>query len=109
MPARKFPIDIDLIILFELARGAGSGPDLWCRACQRLRLNGFTLHSGAWYPALGRLYAKGLVCWTKGQRPFDRHRTRIPKYWALTEKGAKEARRLSAVVRALALSSEASA
>ena len=103
MPARGYPLDIDAIILFELARGNGSGPEVWRRARARMQVNGYKLHSGAWYPAFARLYEKGLVAWAMAASPFRRGKNRIAKVYILTEKGVKEAKRLSAVIRNLAL------
>lgn len=109
MPARGYPLDIDAVILFELTRGSGYGPDLWRRARRRMQENGYKLHSGAWYPAMERLHEKGFVSWSKPDGPFRKGRSRIVKDYALTEKGAREARRLSTVIRNLILSPEASA
>jgi DNA-binding PadR family transcriptional regulator len=103
MPARGYPIDIDAIILFELARGYGSGPAVWRRARTRMQEQGYKLHSGAWYPAFTRLRDKGLVASARGEAPFRQGKSRIATVYALTEKGAKEARRLSTVLRNLAL------
>jgi DNA-binding PadR family transcriptional regulator len=109
MPARGYPLDIDAIILFELARGYASGPELWRRARERMREQGYKLHSGAWYPALDRLLTKGLVASGRGEPPFRRGKSRIAKIYILTEQGAKEARRLSEVIRNLMLPVQASA
>lgn len=108
MPARGYPIDIDAIILFELARGSGTRPKIWQRACARMKENGYKLHSGAWYPAMERLYRDGLVAWAMENVVFRPGRSRIAKVFALTEKGTQEARRLSAIIRNLTLSPEAS-
>lgn len=109
MPARGYPLDIDLLILFELARtGTASGPDLWRRACARMQENGYKLHSGAWYPALERLYRRGLIGWTKELPSTRPRKTRTTKTYALGPSGAKEARRLSTILRNLILPAEAS-
>ena len=103
MPARGYPLDIDTIILFELTRGYGSGPEIWRRARDRMQLHGYKLHSGAWYPALKRLFNKGFVASGKAEGPFRRGKSRVPKIYILTEKGVKEARRLSSVLQSLIL------
>lgn len=108
MPARGYPIDIDAIILFELARGNGSGPEIWRRSRARMQENGYKLNSGAWYPALTRLFQKGLVAWAMAESPFRRGKSRIAKVYILSEKGAKEAKRLSSIIRNLILPSDAS-
>jgi len=108
VPARGYPLDIDAIILFELARGYGSGPEIWRRARVRLQEKGCKLHSGAWYPALDRLASKGFVLTAMGQVPFRRGKSRIAKIYSLSTAGAKEARRLSSVIRDLILPPEAS-
>ncbi len=109
MPARRYPLDIDLIIRFELARtGIASGPDLWRRAVARMQESGYKLHSGAWYPALERLYRRNLIGWTKKEVSMAPRKTRVPKTYALSPAGAKEARRLSTILRNLILPIEAS-
>lgn len=108
MPARGYPLDIDAIILFELARGMGSGPELLRRTRVRMREKGYALNYGAWYPALRRLETKGFLVWGQGRPPFRRGH-RIPKIYALTPKGQTEALRLSTVIRSLLLPPEASA
>jgi DNA-binding PadR family transcriptional regulator len=100
MPARGFPIDIDAIILFELARGMGSGPELLRRVRGRMQARAYRLNYGSWYPALKRLETKGFVIGGKPPRPKGR---RIPKIYALTDVGRKEARDLSIDIRALLL------
>jgi len=108
MPARGYPLDIDVIILFELARGGTlSAPDLLRHAQSRMRANGYKLSCGTWYPAIDRLYRKGYLCWKMDEQRAPTHR--IPKLYSLTELGVKEARRLSTVIRNLILSPEASA
>ena len=100
MPARGSPIDIELLILFELARGGpGHGPLLLRRTRKRLADDGVTLHYGTYYPALERLERKGLVAWTLQPLPWKWHKTRTPKVYALTENGTLEARRLSLLLR----------
>ncbi len=61
MPARGFPLDIDALILFELARSMGSGPELLRRARGRMQTRGYKLNYGSWYPALKRLEARRLL------------------------------------------------
>jgi len=110
VPARGAPIDIDLLILFELARGGpGHGPLLLRRVRKRLGDSEITLHYGTYYPALDMLEQKGFVTWTLEPLPWMWHKTRHPKVYALTESGAKEARRLSAMFHRLILPLEASA
>lgn len=109
MPARGYPLDIDAIIMFELARGNGSAPEILRRARNRMRVNGYKLNYGSWYPAVARLFRKGLVAWAMGETPFRRGKSRIARVYILTAKGVKEAKRLSAVLRNLILPSEASA
>lgn len=106
MPARGFPIDIEAIILFELVRGMGSGPELLRRARARMRSRCYKLNYGSWYPALERLEAKGFL--TGGKPPFPKGR-RIPKIYALTDDGRAEARQLSIDIRALILPLKATA
>jgi DNA-binding PadR family transcriptional regulator len=108
MPARGYPIDIEAIILFELVRGYGSGPEVWRRARARMLEQGFKLNSGAWYPALTKLFEKGFVAWAMGESPYRRGKSRIAKIYILTEKGVKEAKRLSTIIRNLLLPPETS-
>ena len=110
MPARGAPIDVDLLILFELVRGGpGHGPLLLRRVRQRLGNADIKLHYGTYYPALVKLEEKGFVAWTLAPLPWMGHKTRQPKVYALTEEGAKEARRLSAMFHRLILPLEATA
>ena len=106
MPSRSFPLDTDAMILFELARGMGSGPELLRRVRARMLSRCYKLHYGTWYPALTRLEAKGFL--TCGKPPFPKGR-RIPKIYALTDDGKIQARELSTDIRALLLPQKASA
>lgn len=109
MPARGYPLDIDAIILFELARGTGSGPEILRRARARMKGNGYKLNYGSWYPALKRLEGKGLAVWTMVEAPFRRGRACHAKVYVLTDKGLDAARRLSSDIRSLLLPPEAPA
>lgn len=108
MPSRGAPVDIDLLILFELARGGpGHGPLLLRRFRKRIGDCGFKLHYGTYYPALKRLEKKGYVEWTTQPLPWRWHKSRRPKVYALTEKGTSEARRLSGIFHLIILPQEA--
>ena len=108
MPARGTPIDVDLLILFELARGGmGHGPMLLRRTRERLGNSGFKLHYGTYYPALTRLLKKGFVAWTLQSLPWRAHKTRPPKVYALTPKGTQEVKRMSILFHNLILPLEA--
>ena len=108
MPPRGAPIETDLLILFELARGGpGHGPLLLRRVRQRLGSTDIKLHYGTYYPALEKLEQKGFVTWTFQPLPWMGHKRRRPKVYALTETGAKEARRLSLMFHRLILPIEA--
>ena len=110
MPARGAPIDVDLLVLFELARGGpGHGPLLLRRVRDRLRDESLKLHYGTYYPALARLEKKGHVEWTIQPLPWGWHKKRKLKIYALTEKGAQEARRLSRMFHKLILPPKAAA
>lgn len=104
MPARGAPIDIDLLILFELARGGmGHGPLLLRRVHERLGESGFKLHYGTYYPALKRLLRKELITESLQPLPWKRHTSRPPKVYELTPKGAEEAKRMSAILHQIIL------
>ena len=110
MPPRGAPIDVDLLILFELARGGpGHGPLLLRRVRKRLGDDSIRLHYGTYYPALDKLEQKGFVTWTLQPLPWKWHKTRQPKIYALTENGTLEARRLSSMFHRLILPPEAPA
>ena len=110
MPARGSPIDIDLLILFELARGGpGHSPLLLRRVRKRLGDSSIKLHYGTYYPAMERLTSNNLVAWTLEPLPWKWHKTRQPKVYALTEKGTQEARRFSKMFHRLILPLDASA
>ena len=109
MPARGYPLDIDALILFELAREAGSGPDILRRVRRRMQENGYKLNYGSWYPALKRLERKGLVSGTLVDAPERSGRARRAKVYVLTEEGKGAAQALSTVIRNLILPLEASA
>ena len=110
MAARGSPIDVDLLILFELARGGpGHSPLLLRRIRRRLDAGDIKLHYGTYYPAMDRLERKGFVTWTLQPLPWKWHKTRQPKIYALTENGTQEARRLSSMFHRLILPPEAPA
>lgn len=104
MPPRRSPIAIELLILFELVRGGpGHGPLLLRRTHKRLGESGIKLHYGTYYPALVKLESEGLVASTIQPLPWMKRASRPPRVYALTEEGAKEARRLSAMFHKLIL------
>ena len=106
MPARGYPLDIDAIILFELAKGMGSAPELLRRVRGRMQKRGYRLNYGSWYPALKRLEEKGFLVGGKPPKPNGRRR---PKIYALTDIGRMEAHALSTDIRALLLPVKAAA
>ena len=109
MPVRGFPLDIEAIILFELARGFGTAPELLRRARARMEESGYPLHYGTWYPALARLERRGLLNGHQVKVSFQRGRANNAKAYYLTEQGQEEARRLSSRIRALLLPDDAPA
>jgi len=108
VPARGYPIHINLIILFELSRGPATSPEIWRRASARMKTADYRLHSGAWYPAIEKLFRDGFVASSTDDGPFRRGKSRIAKIYILTEKGAKEVRRLSHIIRNIILPPSAS-
>ena len=110
MPPRGAPIDVGLLILFELARGGpGHSPLLLRRVRKRLGAADIKLTYGTFYPAMERLESKGFVVWTLQPLPWKWHKTRQPKIYALTDTGTLEARRLSEMFHRLILPPEAPA
>ncbi|HJV33306.1 MAG TPA: PadR family transcriptional regulator [Patescibacteria group bacterium] len=101
MPVRGFPLDTEAIILFELARGFGTAPELLRRARARMEESGYALHYGTWYPALSRLERRELLNARRTKVSFRQGRANVTKVYYLTEKGQEEARRLSSRIRVL--------